>query len=294
MSNYNKLNPDDYVPYAPEGPGTISMAHQHNCDNGTDHKPRLAITRESDGVIKAFCHNCQSAGVWRPEEYVRSVSAILEPDDPDDPITLPKDAVSDTSKWPNDVLAELFKYDITYEEIEKAELCYSPSLSRLIIPIYNKNHDLMRWEGRGFFKATNPKYIKQRVPGATDLFRAVMLEDSIANESVVVITEDYVSAIRVARHLPAVALGGVALPEEELIKLSEEYDHVIVALDDDNPQVLAAARQIAIDAGPLFKTASLLDNPDKQDPKRYDRIEILGPIIYTLDREDIPYELDTE
>lgn len=268
---YNKLEVDDYVPYAPDDEGSVTICHKDNCDNGTDHKPRLAISRMSDGVIKAFCHNCQSAGVYRPDEYIRPIEDLLEPDDPNSPLTLPTDMldIEDIALWPVKVKAELFKYDIEYHEISWAGLGYSPGLKRLIIPIYNEDGNLMRWEGRDF-SGKGPKYIKYRVPGATTLFKPVGV-----NHTTAVLCEDFVSAIRVHRcDVSAYALGGVALPEDQLIHLSEKHDNLLIFLDDDNPTVIQASERIRRDADPIFKKVLVVTNPMHKDPKRYDRIQL--------------------
>lgn len=284
--SYNKLLIDDYVPYAPDEEGTIQICHKDNCDNGTDHKERLAITRDADGKIKAFCHNCQSAGVYTPTEYVRSIESITNESKGfiiGDSLQLPEDYNQKIEEWPIPVRAEFFKYDLQYQEIAGSQFGYSASLKRLIIPIYDKAGVLRRWEGRNF-GTKGPKYIKHKLPGATDLFNPAdphWLPVDMLSEDTVVVCEDALSAMRLRRHVHARALGGVDLPSDELVKLAGDFKRIVIFLDDDGEPVRQAKEKIILDADVLMEAIPAY-NPDAKDPKRYDRTQLRHIIQETL------------
>ena len=53
-----RLEHDEFVPYAPDEPGTV---HIHHCKTGNNND-RLYITRKDDDSIVAYCHHCGASG----------------------------------------------------------------------------------------------------------------------------------------------------------------------------------------------------------------------------------------
>ena len=259
---------EDYVPFAPEAGEQIRIQHKYNCDGGSDHKARLYIKRESTGVIKAYCHNCSKRGIYRPDDYIRPVDDILEPE-LNELITIPKDALFDPKLIPVPYRAHLFKYDITYEEIEANKICYSPGLKRLIFPVSDRVGGLVSWQGRSL--TDKVKYIGQSIPGESYPHYAANLRP-VDNE-VVVLTEDFISAMRCARHLPSVAVHGVHGSEYLIATILKNHRYGIIFFDDDNNIVREKTRELCESFGLLLDGCVAITGYNK-DPKEFGRDEL--------------------
>lgn len=266
------LNRDDYVPYAPDTPSQICIPHADNCDNGTDHTARLYIKRCRDGVIKAYCQNCGGRGVYKPNEYIRSIDDLLEPLSVLDLITIPRDAIRDPHLWPVKYKAHLFKYDITYEEIENNNLHYSAGMKRIIIPVYDESLSLVSWQGKTLEKLTkkHPKYFGQSIPGSDTPHYAYRESNAVP---VVVLVEDFISAIRVARHLPCIVVHGVHVKDYFISHLIKNHSRVIIFFDDDNKTVRDTTANLKQSLSMVMESVVAIEGHNK-DPKEFDRKEL--------------------
>ena len=124
----------------------------------------------------------------------------------------------------------LMKYHITQEEVQKYGICWSPSLSRLILPVRDSCGRLLYWQGRYFGSDDNqPKYYN------TKTTRKEVWFDTGGDSPVIVLTEDILSAIAVARtsSYRAVALLGSYVSDDLILKLLSEGKQVCVWLDLD-------------------------------------------------------------
>lgn len=271
------LNREDYVPYAPDTPSQIAIRHRDTCDNGTDHTARLYIKRESSGVIKAYCQNCGARGVHRPEDYIRTIDDILEPLSLTDLVTIPRDSIFDPHEWPTKYKAHLFRFDITYDEITNNKLSYSPYLRRIIIPVYDEAGELVSWQGKTLQPTTdkNPKYYGEAIPGNDYPHYAFT---SNKDSDVVVLVEDFISAIRVSRHLPCIVVHGVHVKDYFISHLINAHRRVIIFFDDDNETVREKTNQIKRELSMVMESCISITGYNK-DPKNFDRFE-LREVLY--------------
>lgn len=152
-------------------------------------------------------------------------------------------------------LTWLYRYGITDEEIAQYNFGMSPSMNRLILPVYEKG-ELIYWQGRNLGEVTkdNPKYLNMRAGGRDVIFSSNNLSsnnldpvdtsrqytqrrgngglDCTSSDSVCVLVEDILSAIKVGRIVQSIALLGSYIPESLYRKL-HKFSAVKIWLDYD-------------------------------------------------------------
>jgi hypothetical protein len=137
-------------------------------------------------------------------------------------INLPTDFTLTIDK---EALAWLYSYGITPTEIRKYKMGWSPSRHLLIYPFWNES-TLTGYQGRSFGPSGS---------GATKYFNVgdkSKWSQVVGAGETLVFTEDFISAIKVARHTAAVCLFGVTLQQALLSSLGHSH-HYIIWLDKD-------------------------------------------------------------
>src|SRR5712664_1467186 len=121
-------------------------------------------------------------------------------------ISLPQDASVNIDSV---ALTWLARYDIEMNEVEQYKFRWSASKQMLIFPFYANDFEehrlkdkLMGWQGRSFDPKSQLKYYK--VGGFIDFYNVLNFEEGVGDELIVV--EDYISAIKVARRFTTMAL----------------------------------------------------------------------------------------
>lgn len=160
-----------------------------------------------------------------------------------------------------DAVAWLRKYGITDEEIRHNNIGWSESHEYLVFTVFDPDGNLCLWQGRYF--GGNPEHHKYDTKGnAGDVFHIV--GDRYSADSVVVLVEDCVSAIKVARDYPAMALFGSEIVAR-LSRLSRITKNLVIWLDPDKTrEAVKAAKK----AEPLFETVRVIISDF--DPKMHD------------------------
>lgn len=269
-----RLNPSEYLEYAPQEPGGQVHINHEGCSAGVDRKKRLYIKRLPDNSVLAYCHHCSMSGIYRPKVTnihlkVKSNPVVVK--DPKD-IRLPLDIVKDTTLWPSTATGWLIKYGITKDEVNNNGIVYSPSHNRLLFPLY-MDGDYIGWQGRALVQdKTVPKYITTVDSNRLDGNCGVCSRAS--NNPSGVLVEDCLSAIKVSRH----GVDGIALlgshPTPEVINwIASKYNNITIWLDNDKPEVKKQQQKL----NSLFKT--LVSGEVKliltdKDPKDYSDEEI--------------------
>lgn len=254
-----------------------------------DTKDRLYIKRVRGGWIY-HCHNCAPAcsgfakdtSITSPSQTLVYLQA-LQKDHSINPkkggrIYLPSDF---DTKIPTPGLGWLYKYQISDEEIKTYNFGYSKSLNRLVLPVYNQEGDLVFYQGRNLGKVTkqNPKYINmrgsrddiffRRLCGSVDGDDCGISSGSERPTDCLCIVEDILSAIRVGRQLPTLAILGSYL-STSLLQSFKDYGKIIIWLDFDKASTtLKELRRTAILTGK--KIVPLIT---KLDPKEYNDLKI--------------------
>lgn len=269
---YNKLNIDDYVPYAPSTPGTSINIKHKNCDNGEDWKERLNIKLELDNTILAFCHNCQSSGRYKDKKYIPNLHDLLktakEEAKKERKSIKPPALIFDINEFPLQYRAWINKYNI---EKKYLMVGYSREYDRILFPICTVKDGLtllVGWQGRSL-DPDQPKYITVTLPDKKNVRGNYITQGLPIALKTVVLTEDSLSAMKVAKYLPAISLQGVHLNDELLRKIANKYNNVIIFLDDDNATVKKCQLNISHELSLVLAGNVIIAASSGKDPKEY-------------------------
>jgi hypothetical protein len=223
--------------YRHYGPLDIPKRFNHNeCteygQSSNDKRGRLYVTRKPNGW-QFHCHNCGDKfsgfqprdGASSPSETIEAIKNLVENElVTADEVKLPPDC---TDRLHKDGVRWLLKYGITSEEISKYKIVYSPSIHRLIFPVFDSNDNLVAWQGR----ALDNSKIKYMTEIRKDIEHRVYYVPKDDRKSIVIV-EDIVSAIKVGRHLNAMALLGSYF-NPKIVPYLRCFEKVIFWLDDD-------------------------------------------------------------
>lgn len=227
------LPKEDYIEFAPDSPGQVHVNHI-GCPAGTDTRKRLYIRRSDDGYsILAHCHNCGESG-YVFEDGFRSLKNIKRTTSNTNSsaasLSLPIDFEADPKGWSTYARAWVYQYGITDTEIKKYGIGYSANSNRVILPAWDNGELVGYQERRVHPKDTGPKYLTHwKVKG-------YIWKDLTITKDVVVLCEDILSAIKIARHCSSIALVGTHLNHNH-------YHHVLpfkevkIFFDNDNAEV---------------------------------------------------------
>lgn len=190
-------------------------------------------------------------------------------------LKLPDDATTNIDAV---ALIWLSKYDIEMTEVEQYKFHWSPSKKMLIFPFYANDYEdhhvkgkLMGWQGRSFNPNSQMQYYK--VGGFIDFYNVLNFEEGEGDELIIV--EDFISAIKIARRFTTMSLLGSQMSTPRMNGLKKWTKNLIFWLDEDK----------ADKAGELVRTATMLGFHaryviTKHDPKAYDN----QTITETLER----------
>ena len=238
MTYLSKSEMFEYISSYPLSAGEQTHVNHENCPAGTDRKKRLYIKHMPDGGYLFYCHHCGYSGFYK--EKVANVYRVVKQPLTDKPsakdLRLPKDVLKDTTRWSLDARGWLLKYGVTEQEIKNNGIVYSPSINRLLFPLY-MDGDYIGWQGRSLAKDGDvPKYLttvdSNRLIGNCGLYRSRACQDTG------VLVEDVISAIRVSRQVDAIALLGSHPTPEVINWIASRYKNIIIWLDNDKPEVI--------------------------------------------------------
>lgn len=157
------LQKHEYINDAPTEVGEQVRINHTNCKQGTDTRRRLYIKKISPGTVVAFCHNCGCKGSARTAvPLIRSKLVTKVGDN-----SLPKDYTLELPLY-----WKAFLYGMRFDDslIAQNKIGYSPSLERLIIPIY-EGETYVGWAGRS--NTMKPKWV---YPKSVDKARYLILK----------------------------------------------------------------------------------------------------------------------
>ncbi len=227
-------------------PECAKLGNDRNGDN-------LAIY--ADG--SEYCFSC---GYYRKASGVQTFRKAAPKTDRR--IQLPHDSTPDL---PTRALEYLDQYALTDHECKLNHLLWSEYWNRLIFPYFDDALELNAWQGRSFDINSKAKWFSQG-----DLVDFIYLRGNKQSKTVV-LTEDIISAIKVARinHLATSPLFGSHVSTKRLLRLNKFYDRIYVWLDYDKMkyslEVSKTARTLGIDCQSIIT---------EKDPKEYNTKEI--------------------
>ena len=239
---------------------TLKVVHNH-CDAGHTTAKKLYLTGTEQGVI-GHCWRCGAGGgkSFRSTNYIKKRSNLVLDKDvihlPDDMTTDPLECHPLMNVW-------LGKAGITREEREQHSIGWSEDRQRAILPIF-MHGALVAFQERRLLPMDNgPKYLTTRIKGVRHpLFQV----GKTYHGGTMVVVEDILSAIKVARVANATALLGVFLPDESTqYILRSKPTRVLIMLDNDNVQVRVQQRKILRRLGAFVTTRRVF--VDGRDPK---------------------------
>lgn len=248
----NKLSHDEFVPCAPEQPGSV---HVHHCKQGPG-KNKMYVTRLDNGNIIAFCHHCNSSGFYGirnnanaanstdASSHIRVSSFQGKGGYGSAPFSIPSDSEGKALVWPKEPLDWARQY-LTLDQLSDSPLTYSACEQALIFPMINADypHTLVGFQLRKF-PESEPKYLTNRN-------NSLALDTPIdpfytALSKTLVITEDWISAYKAAlAGYEGLPLMGANLRESQFVHLLKfKYERYVIALDNDNPLIRRQQRTL--------------------------------------------------
>lgn len=145
----------------------------------------------------------------------------------------------------------LKKYGLTDLEIASNNILWSKSQEQLIFPIKDADGNLVAWQARNF-KAGAKKYFTR---GSMDSILHI-LGLTIGKDRGIILVEDVVSAIKVARHCPTMPLFGSSCSKSKLSRLGRYTNQIRFWLDRDklNQSMMLAklAKQLGMSAKVIY------------------------------------------
>jgi hypothetical protein len=252
------LKKSDFVDYAPDNPGVIRINHVTSYCHG-DSKS-LKIERKEDGSIHAKCFRCGQWGVH--DSKVKSFTLTFDTNIVEDDETFEYDLY----KWPGRAIHWVKQYRISDFELLEYEIAYSATKKRVILPIWWEGEKVGYQARKIYDEDPGPKYItKAKAPPG------FMLKGEQSKVEIVLV-EDVISAIKVGRACPAVAMLSTN-PTSTLMDYVKTFSNYKIWLDMDNPQVIRQALKLLKSLN-VFGNTKLIISP--KDPKCYDDYDIRG------------------
>ena len=205
------------------------------------------LGRYSDG--SAYCFGC--GYTEKSSRYSPATNRVYE----ERAIRIPQDATPQVASTPGGTW--LAQYGITALEIQRYRMLWSPSRQQLIFPLYNKNGDLVAYQGRNFKPDSKGKYFSQGKIHDLLYFCG-------KKSSPIILVEDLLSAIKIGRLGVAMPLFGSEASTALLMRLKDHCQAIIVWLDSDkwinSHDIVKRSQSIGLPAMSVFTNL---------DPKEY-------------------------
>lgn len=212
---------------------------------------------EPPDTEKAMFQAFKAAPDWRKDEYEYDDNFLMFPDDY-------------TRYIPSLGLNWLNQYGLSGSEIVRHRFGWSEKISRLVMPVFDKDNKILMWQGRAFGR--KPKYLT-RGP-KDDIIHVVFpsdwdhLKEASHGIMEVVLTEGLLDAIKVARVTPAIPLWGSRAPSKMLRTLATRFERIGIWLDPDKTADAVRTALRASQWCPAYVVTS------SQDPKCYDEGQV--------------------
>lgn len=222
--------------------------------------------------IKSYWCNCYRCGFsdteFKGANTLAEIKRIRELNEAAEQVQLTLELPHDfTDEIPPIGRLWLFKAGITEPTWRKHNIGYSPSLERVVLPVYDSAGSLIWYQCRAIHAGQEPKYLQP----ARDR-SSIMLEIGFDREDIqrVVVVEDILSAIRVGKHITTASMLGTKITTSQAAKLSK-YPKVTTWLDPDKAGRVGAYK--------IRKTLGLVTEVDNivtaKDPKELSDREII-------------------
>lgn len=197
---------------------------EHDCGPGSS----MIVSNKLD-KFTAWCFRCGEGGV---KDKVPTLADQVElrklrsEEDSMRTAVLPQPMEHDIDSWPIEARVWLYKAGLSKPTITSLGIYYHPPTKRVVLPIVEAGH-VTYWQARAVMKDQQPKYINPSIDRDTVLPR-------YGSGPCIVLTEDYLSAVRVGQVTEAWSLLGTDLKQPVLAKLLRDPRPVVCWLDPDS------------------------------------------------------------
>ena len=193
------------------------------CNGGANQDKSFSITRKADGNLIYYCHRdkCHSTGI-----IARDGSSIIR--------TYPKEKKHKVFDEPTIALTELQlefflnQYGINPEELGNAGFLYAPTRKAVWQPVYSPER---RLRGQVLYRYSDKKISTYKLSEESREPLISWYKPFLGKE--IVLVEDQLSAIKLARYWNTVALLGTGLSKEAIIEIARYSTKQYLALDRD-------------------------------------------------------------
>lgn len=202
---------------------------QHNCGPGSP----LLVNRV-DGGYRAYCFRCDDSGfiAAEPEPIAVRLARLAAGRAADLGASavpaLPSPRVYDLSGWPAPARLWFYKAGLGAHDIGKLGAYYHPPTNRVVLPVLTRTGACVFWVARAIDPHQLPKYLAPDVPK-----RLARPAWGFRTTGPIVLTEDMLSAYKVARVAEAWCLLGVKANDSVVADLLKARRPVAVWLDPD-------------------------------------------------------------
>jgi hypothetical protein len=199
------------------------------CGGGRTHEKAMSITVRRDGTALFLCHraSCGRGGRIFPNGYITGDVKDIGQD-----TFTPKVYKGRTRQLTTEERAFLeVNYGFTYRELNFHRIAIDEETGRVVTPIVGPNGQTRGYQLTNLpTRAAQPKAITYRE--LNEPFNGWFWTDTSSDRKIVLV-EDTLSAMRVARQFYAVALLSTNLSTDCLLEVLKFSDHIILALDRD-------------------------------------------------------------
>ena len=236
------------------------------CDSGCGNSASQLVSHSQNGYSR-HCFRCgehefKPHGQRRLSDLIRHQLEYKMINDK--VVALPDDYTLDV---PQHAMMWYVKVGISPDLARDHGIGYSPSLDRVVLPVYNRaTGTLDAVQMRSVDKNRKPKYLN---PQGANVSRALF--EVGESKGAVVVVEDILSAIKVGRVVPTASILGTSLTDERALRLARDNSIVILWLDADGAGY-SGTRKAVKKLKMLGVRVYRVDSP--LDPKAYNMGEI--------------------
>ncbi len=227
MSNSDKYLPrDSFVPQGEELEPGQWIRVNHDSPDCTGDSQSIKIERKMNGNLTAYCFRCGKRG-FDSKDVVRYHKLKEASTRGRRGYIIPNDCDYRSREWPPKVRSQVSRYGLEDKDYSNFRIGYSPSLRRLVLPVFDK-------EGLAFYQTkrmfdddeNKAKYVTYRNRDAAMVINTL-------NSDTIVIVEDLISAIKCGKLIASIPLFGNCISDIQLNAI-RNYKKFIIFMDDDN------------------------------------------------------------
>lgn len=247
-----------------KGLRTGEKARIYHCTNS-----KSMVVSASHKYWSGYCFRCKTRFVERKTQLSpKELEKILERQAQfTQEVKLPIDSTNDL---PLQERLWLYRAGLYHpKDWERFRIQYSPSMKRVIIPVYGDGDELRAVVARSCNREVRPKYLTSQI--GNPIFR-------VGKGDTLVVVEDLLSAIRVGKFTTSCAALGTHLTDE-LVLVALQYPLILLWFDGD-----PAGREADKHFGNRLRSygVRVLSIRTQKDPKEYSDEEIVAKLSIVM------------